>query len=65
MTRISLVFLVGILLAGCSTGNTGQISLAQERTACADVGVAPGNLLSRQCVASLDQSLADEQTIDP
>jgi hypothetical protein len=64
MTRISLIFVFGILLAACSTENTGQIALTQERSACADVGIAPGNPTFGQCVASLDQSLADERTLD-
>jgi hypothetical protein len=63
VTRIILLSVFGVLLAACGTENAGQIALARERYACADVGIDRGVAFG-QCVASLDESLSDEQQLD-
>jgi hypothetical protein len=58
MSRIILVSCFAALLAACGTESPGQSALAQERLACADVGIDPGSRAFDQCVDDLDQSLS-------
>jgi len=60
MSRIILICFLTALLAACGTESPGQTALAQERLACAEMGIDPGSLTFGQCVADLDQSLGDD-----
>jgi hypothetical protein len=57
MSRIMLICFFATLLAACGTQSPGQTALAQERLACAEVGIDPGSPAFGQCVGDLDQSL--------
>jgi hypothetical protein len=60
MSRIILICFFTALLAACGTQSPAQTALAQERLACADLGIDPGSLAFGQCVGDLDQSLRDD-----
>jgi hypothetical protein len=59
MSRITLIFFFAALLAACGTESPAQIALAQERLACANVGIDPDSAAFGQCVGDLDQSLLE------
>ncbi len=46
-----------VLLGACASPGQGQIQLAQERQACADIGVAPGSGAFSTCVGNLDATM--------
>jgi hypothetical protein len=58
MSRIIPICFFAALLAACGTQSPIQTTLAQERLACADVGIDPGSRTFDQCVDDLDQSLS-------
>jgi hypothetical protein len=62
MSRIIPVCFLAALLAACGTQSAVQSALAQERLACADVGIDPGSRAFDQCVDDLDQSLSHYHT---
>lgn len=64
MTRIILISSFGLLLTACTTVGSGRIDLAQERLACADVGIGQSSPAFAQCVADLDGSLSQQQQLD-
>jgi hypothetical protein len=59
MSRITLICFFAASLAACGTESPVQTALAQERLACANVGIDPGSLAFGQCVGDLDQSLLE------
>ena len=60
MSRIILICSFTALLAACGTQSPTQTASAQERLACANVGIDPGSLAFGQCVGDLDHSLRDD-----
>jgi hypothetical protein len=63
MLRIILISSLAALLAACGTQSAGQPALTQERLACAEVGIEPGNAAFGQCAVDLEQSLWNEQLV--
>jgi hypothetical protein len=59
MSRITLICFFAALLAACGTENHAQTALAQERLACANVGIDPASPAFGQCVGDLDLSLLE------
>jgi hypothetical protein len=59
MSRITLICFCAALLAACGTESPAQTALAQERLACANVGIDPASPTFGQCVGDLDQSLLE------
>jgi hypothetical protein len=45
------------LIAACSTGGYHEKQFAQEQSACAQLGLAPGTAAFNQCVGNLDASM--------
>jgi hypothetical protein len=62
MSRMIPICFLATLLAACGTQSDVQTALAQERLACADVGIDPGSGAFDQCVDDLDQSLSHYHT---
>ena len=44
-------------LSGCSGPSANTVRLAQERQACAEMGIDPGSQAFGQCVGNLDASM--------
>jgi hypothetical protein len=61
MSRITLICFFAASLAACGTESPAQTALAQERLACANVGIDPDSLAFGQCVGDLAQSLRDDE----
>jgi hypothetical protein len=59
MSRIALICFCTALLAACGTESPTQTALAQERLACANVGIDPASPAFGQCVGDLDLSLLE------
>ena len=56
MSRITLICFFAALLAACGTESPAQTALAQERLACANIGIDPASPAFGQCVGDLDLS---------
>lgn len=63
MSRFALLFFVAALLPVSESAFADQSMLMKERLACAETGADPTGRAFAQCVADLQQSLMQEQSL--
>jgi hypothetical protein len=63
MSRFAFLFSFAALLATGEIALADQPILTKERLACAETGVDPASPAFSQCVADLDQSLGQRQSV--
>jgi len=59
MSRIAPLIVLALVLSACASAGGSTVRVAQERHACADVGMVPGSAAFANCVGSMDKMLFD------
>jgi hypothetical protein len=55
--RFIILPATAVLIASCAGASNNEIQMAQERSACAQLGIDPGSQGFAQCVGNLDASM--------
>jgi len=62
ISKIVAFGLLAVLASACASSGNNEMQTAQERRACADIGLDPGSAIFASCVGNLDASMFEANT---